>query len=131
MPIFKFEKLVRDGLPAEYERDGQKPDFVHLSTADHKRELIRKIGEEAQEVPIMQGHISDAVNEIADIQQALDDLIEVCGLDKAQIEQAMMEKRKRIGGFTAGIFVKTLELDERDEWTEYYRSRPDLFPEIE
>lgn len=128
MPKFKLNKLVRDKLPVDYERTGQKATYRQLTPFEHKSELIRKIIEEASEINIYNSN-EEIVGEIADIQQVLDDLAFVCGIDQGQINLIKQAKNDKKGGFKAGSFVDTLELADDDEWVQYYRKRPDVFPE--
>ncbi len=129
MPKFIFNKLIRDKLRDEYERVGQKAVYRALSKTDHIKELKRKIIEEANEIPA-EGHLDDAIGEIADVQQALNDLIKLLGVSNEQIEAVTQKKFDKKGGFTGATFVETLEMDENDEWAEYYRADPKQFPEL-
>lgn len=129
MPKFELDKLVRDKLKGEYERANQLPTYRKLSVSDHKRELIRKIIEEATEIKIDNSNEED-IGEFADIQQVLNDLANLCGILPAQIESAMQAKFDKKGGFTGGIFVETIELSDGDEWVEYYRQKPQMFKEV-
>lgn len=128
MPKFKLNKLVRDKLPADYEKTGQKATYRELTPSEHKSELIRKIIEEASEINVYNSN-EEITGEIADIQQVLDDLAFVCGIDQAQINLIKQAKNDKKGGFKNGAFVDTLELADEDEWVQYYRKRPDVFPE--
>lgn len=129
MPKFILNKLVRDKLKNEYIHDNQKASYRKLSVSDHKYELIRKIIEEAKEIEIG-GRNGDIISETADIQQVLDDLINLCGFTKDQIECAKKAKFDRKGGFADAVFIETLELTDDDKWVEYYRKHSDTFIEI-
>lgn len=128
MPVFKLQKLVRDKIVEDQIALGQKPDYRTLDPIEHKHELIRKIIEEIQE--LSDAASEDAAKEIADVQQALDDLIEVYGLSKADVGAAQQKKNDKSGAFKKGIYIDTLELAEDDPWTAYYRKEPERFPEI-
>ncbi len=128
MPKFKLNKLVRDKLPADYEKAGQKAVYRELTPSEHKSELIRKIIEEASEINVYNSN-EEITGEIADIQQVLDDLAFICGIDQNQINLIKQAKNDKKGGFRNGAFVDTLELADTDEWVQYYRKRPDVFPE--
>lgn len=128
MPRFKLNKLIRDKLPTDYEKAGQKAVYRKLTLPEHKAELIRKIIEEASEININDDN-EEITGEIADIQQVLDDLVFVFGIDQKQIDIIKQIKNEKKGGFRDGAFVDTLELTDTDEWVSYYRKRPDIFPE--
>lgn len=128
MPKFQLNKLVRDGYPDIYKNDNQNADIETLSISDLKAALLKKIVEESNEISDATEK-ADIISELADIQQAIDDFMEVSEIDKADVEVKRLVKYRKLGGFTAGKFVKTLDISEDDEWAEYYRKRPDLFPE--
>ena len=128
MPKFKLDKLVRDNLRNIYESIGQKASYRKLTTDEHKSQLVRKIIEEVQEIQITDP-VSDITDEIADIRQVLDDLMDLYGITEEQVEVTKQKTYNKKGGFIKGTFVETLELADDDEWVNYYRKRPDLFPE--
>jgi predicted house-cleaning noncanonical NTP pyrophosphatase (MazG superfamily) len=130
VPIFIFNKLIRDKLRGEYERMGQKATYRTLSKIEHAKQLKQKIIEETKEIPL-DGSIEDITSEIADVRQALDDLATVNGISEGQISDAKQRKFDKKGGFSAGTFVETLELADDDEWVEYYRKSPDIFAEVD
>lgn len=129
MPKFELHKLVRDGLRKEYEIAGQKATYIELSPDEHKRHLARKVIEEVIEIPLDE-KADNLGGGFADVQQAIDDLMVLYGVAKEQVETAQKAKYAKKGGFAGGTFVTTLELADKDEeWIEYYRKRPDVFPE--
>lgn len=129
MPEFKLNKLIRDRLPDEYERLGQVACYRSLSVDEYKIALIDKIAEEARELRASNSDI-DIKSEIADIQQAIHDLVELCNINPADIEICMKQKYAKKGGFKNAIFIETIKLNNDDEWIEYYRSNPETFPEV-
>lgn len=129
MPTFKLNKLVRDKLREEYAHMGQKAVYRVISPEEHKTELRRKIIEEAQEIKI-DGPAQEIIDEIVDVRQGLDDLMALYDITEEQIKVVQKDKYTQKGGFAAGTFVETIELDEGDDWVDYYRQRPDKFPEV-
>lgn len=127
MPIFRLNKLVRDKFIEIYTSLGQKPAFRYLTPDEHRAELIEKIVEEVRELSAASP--KKVADEIADVQQALDDLRRTYGITKKEIIAAMSAKRAEKGGFGKGVHVDTLELAEEDPWTKYYRSEPRRFLE--
>ena len=71
MPVFRLNKLVRDGLRTEYDRMGQVAVYRTLTQLEHVRELQHKIKEEAGEIPLNGPH-DEVVSELADVQQRTD-----------------------------------------------------------
>lgn len=132
MPKFKFEKLIRDKLLIEYEKNNQKAEIASLSMEEHTKALANKLIEEAYEVKreIDKNVINDKIiEEIADVQQVIDDLVYLCGLTKDQIEEARLSKFDKKGGFKNGTYVKSLQLSDDDKWVGYYRKNSDVYPE--
>lgn len=129
MPLFRLDKLVRDGLRTDYERLGQVPIYKKLTNAEHRDELKRKILEEVNEIPL-DGAMEDIVSEFADVHQALEDAAYAYGVTPGQIETIKQEKFNKKGGFRQATYVETLEVGDDDEWLAYYRASPDRFIEI-
>ena len=128
MPTFILNKLVRDAIPERQVSDDQNPVYYKLDPAEHAEALVAKIIEEAQEIPVVQS--DEAVAEIADVQQALDDLKALLGITDADVQQAQLVKREHSGGFRDGMFVETVRVAEGSKWADYYRSEPERFTEI-
>ena len=130
MPKFQFNKLVRDGMLAMYERIGQKAKYRKLSKAEHTKALTEKIIEETLELSTHEAEGQEVIDEIADIQQALDDLKSLHSISDDQVAKAQTIKKDKKGGFAKGFFVETLELEDGDEWVSYYRREPKKYPEL-
>lgn len=128
MPKFKFEKLVRDKIVERQIASGAKPKYRQLTDEEHKRELVNKVIEEITE--ITNANPEEVAGEIADVQQAIDDLREKFGITSKEVEAAQKLKNEKNGAFKEGHFIEYVELDEKDEWTEYYRKNADRYPEI-
>ncbi len=97
MPKFKFSKLVRDKIVDNQIASGAKPNFRQLGADEHKQELVNKIIEEARE--ITQASPEEIAAEIADVQQAVDDLKELYGLTNKDITKAKDLKNAKSGAF--------------------------------
>ena len=128
MPKFKFNKLVRDEIVEKQVASGAKPSYRQLTVSEHERELVNKIIEEAKE--ILLSDREGIVDEIADVQQAIDDLKEKLSLTDEAVAIAQAKKQDKNGAFKKGLYIDYIELDESDPWVEYYRSNADNYPEI-
>ncbi len=133
MPTFRLNKLVRDKLPSIYESLGQKPTLRFLANDEHKTALIDKIIEEAKELQasITTTTRDDTIGEIADVQQALDDLKALEGITDKEVKHKQAEKSAKSGGFADGVFIETLALPHDDTWVKYYRQNPERYEEID
>lgn len=129
MPKFKFNKLVRDKIVEHQISSGAKPQYHKLSDQQHKEALVSKIIEEARE--ILQADQSEVASEIADVQQAIDDLKLRFGLASSAIAKAQKAKNDKNGSFSQGIFIDHVAVAHDDKWAEYYRQNPDRYPEID
>jgi predicted house-cleaning noncanonical NTP pyrophosphatase (MazG superfamily) len=127
MPRFTLNKLVRDKIVDSNLESGAKVKYKHLNKDEHKTALVNKIIEEAKE--ILQAETEQAASEIADVQQAVDDLIEQFGLDQEAIKKSQKQKIDKNGAFKKGHYIEHLDLDESHPFTEYYRKDPERFPE--
>lgn len=125
---FKFGKLVRDKIVDHQLSSGAKPKHYILDDLQHKRELVNKISEEAQE--IIHASSDNIASEIADVQQAIDDLKEKFGISHEDVANAQQAKLQKNGAFKNGVFLEYVEVQEDDDWVEYYRSNADRYPEI-
>lgn len=105
MPKFKFDKLVRDKIVERQIASGAVPVYRQLNRQEHKNALINKIVEESQE--ITHAKPEEIAMEIADVQQALDDLREMYGVTSEDIAKAQTEKNEKNGGFKKGSILIT------------------------
>ena len=125
---FKFAKLVRDKIVDHQIASGAKPSFRYLSDSEHKKELVKKIIEEVKE--ITHANPDEVAAEIADVQQALDDLKSKYGLTDKDIEQAQKNKNDKSGAFKKGCYIDYVDINDDDKWVQYYRENADRYPEI-
>lgn len=111
-----------------YNELGQKATYRLLDTQEHKQKLIEKIIEEAKELNSVAE--KDLIEEIADVEQAIDDLKKIYGIQEEKLEIIKSKKNEKRGSFEKGVYIETLELQEADKWNDYYRSEPDRFKEL-
>ena len=128
MPKFKFAKLVRDKIVDHQIASGATPEYRVLSDDEHKTALVHKIIEEAEE--LLEAAPNDMLAELADVQQALDDLAEKHGLSRADVAQAAQTKNDKNGAFKKGHYIESVDIPEDDKWVEYYRRNAARYPEI-
>jgi predicted house-cleaning noncanonical NTP pyrophosphatase (MazG superfamily) len=121
MPRFRFNKLVRDKILEKQKSTGIAVKYHSLKDEHHKKQLINKIIEESKEV--IEALPEDVAGEIADVQQAVDDLIWKYGLTKQQIKVEQTKKRKQNGSFKKGIYIHYTDVPDNHEWLSYYRTK--------
>lgn len=130
MPKFIFNKLIRDKILQLHKDAGHVIEYRHIGGTEFKEKLRLKLHEESDEVPIRGVADQEVIEELADVQQVLDDLKQAYELTDEQIQQAQTAKYEKKGGFTRGIFVESVELSESDQWVDYYRKSPEKYPEV-
>jgi predicted house-cleaning noncanonical NTP pyrophosphatase (MazG superfamily) len=124
----KFGKLVRDKIVDHQLASGAKPVFRTLDGEEYKAEIIKKINEESKEILNCAPH--EIASEIADVQQAIDDLKQRLHLTDEAIRRAQEIKNKKNGPFKRGYFIDYVAVKPDDEWVDYYRKNSDRYPEI-
>lgn len=131
MPIFKYAKLVRDNIWGWHEAKGHTIRGQKLSGIKLRKALCEKLHEEADEVD---GALSreELIEEIADVQQILDDLCKEEKITSEDIAKIQHEKAKRKGGFSKGHYIETVTIpDEQDKWAQYCLDRPEKYPQVD
>ncbi len=107
---FELSKLVRNKIPKQMEKDGQRPITESLGKEGLYAALLAKIGEEAGE------------RDWPDLLTVIKKLAELDGMDWETILAKEQQKTAEKGGFDEGIFIRSLVLKENDPWVEYYAS---------
>lgn len=130
MPKFTFKKLIRDKILEEHLKVGHNIDYSFLSGNELKEALRLKLHEEADEIPIRDEADEEIIEEIADVQQIIDDLKSTYGLSDEAVREVQQKKSDKKGGFQRGVYVNTVEVDEGDEWVDYYRKSPVKYHEV-
>ncbi len=103
-----YDKLVRDNIPDIILANGENPIVEILEKENLKRELIKKLSEEALEVSKAQENKEELIKEISDIQEVIAAIIENFDLDPIEIAKVKAERKIERGGFTKGIFLKSV-----------------------
>lgn len=146
MPTFALEKLVRDGLIELYEELRQAAVTRVLKGGALREALFKKLTEETDELPEPDSEHDEIVSELADVLQVVKDLHELFSVDSSEVWQQIMvkypdikqadiegkcaEKFVKKGGFSGGIYVKTLTLVDGDPWVSYYEKEPSKYPKV-
>ncbi|MFC7373142.1 phosphoribosyl-ATP pyrophosphohydrolase [Fictibacillus iocasae] len=104
-----FNKLVRDKIPELIEQAGKKGTFRILGVEEFKKELMKKVAEEAKE---FQGdsELEDTAYAIAEILETLYTLA-----DCYQISQEDLDEKRKMRSNSRGSFAQRLFLMELDD----------------
>ncbi len=102
-------KLIRDKIPEIIKKDGRKYKIRTLNDEEYKKELLRKIVEESQEVLKTNGDKEELIKEIGDVLEVIDYLINIFKINRKEIEEIRLERKKSRGGFDKKIFLEYVE----------------------
>lgn len=99
-----------------------------LSDEEYVDELKKKLLEEVKE--LFRAKPQKLVEEIADVQEIVDNMLEALKTSKEEIKEKQDSKNNERGSFRKRIYIDTIEIPEDDEWLDYYLANPDKYPEI-
>ncbi|MFZ2560285.1 MAG: nucleoside triphosphate pyrophosphohydrolase [Candidatus Nanoperiomorbaceae bacterium] len=102
-----------------------------LGLTEYRRELVRKISEEANEIPLSGDHRDEMVEELADLQTVVDALRNSLGFERAGIQDAMRHKAAQKGGFGQRYFIDHVDLDDNSKWVAKFREQPHKYVETD
>lgn len=99
-----FNKVVRDEIPGQIQRGGERAEVVRLTGEGLLVALKRKLVEEAFEV--LDAQKSDAVvGELADVLEVVRTITRRLGVNSAALESERVRKRHRRGSFERGLML--------------------------
>jgi len=120
MRKFRFEKLVRDKI-VENILNGTKTNKVIYKKLVDKQFLVslkKKFAEELKELDL--NNKDEAIKELADLQLIIDTCLKKLEISKKEFKEVIKNKNKKAGKFEKKIYIKNIEIDEKDEWFNYY-----------
>jgi predicted house-cleaning noncanonical NTP pyrophosphatase (MazG superfamily) len=129
---FRMETLVRDKMPKRMNKMGVDVEAYSLNSKDLLDHLKIKLEEEVEEV-LNASIAKDIKEEIADVIEVLYAIAKYYGLQIEHIEKKRLQKQAERGGFSKGLFVDFIEVEENEETQpviEYCLSQPDKYPEV-
>lgn len=131
MVRFYLEKLVRDKVVEKCKADPQvlHTEYHQLDHAAYRRELQRKIHEEANEIPLGDDRLEEALQELADVQAVLDALRDDFGFSPQQVQDAVVRKAAHAGGFQERYYIAYNDLAKDSKWVEVFRAQPEKYRE--
>ncbi|QCT42379.1 nucleoside triphosphate pyrophosphohydrolase [Candidatus Nanosynbacter featherlites] len=131
MVRFYLQKLVRDKVVPNCLDD---PEVVHteyreLDSQEFRRELVCKVHEEADEIPLGDKQRDEALKELADLQEVVDTLRQDFGFSIEQVQEAMARKKQKKGGFDNRHYIEYNDLVDDSKWVEIFRAQPEKYHE--
>ena len=100
-----FNKLVRDKIPSKIEKNGETAITRILSDEEYKKELYKKLLEEANEV-INSQKFDETLEELADVLEVLKSIAELNNKSLDYIIELAEQKRLKRGGFEKRNFLE-------------------------
>lgn len=131
MVRFYLQKLVRDKVVPNCLDD---PEVLHteyreLDSQEFCRELVRKIHEEADEIPLGDKQRDESLKELADLQEVVDTLRQAFGFSIEQVQEEMARKKQKKGGFDNRHYIEYNDLVDGSKWVEIFRAQPEKYRE--
>jgi len=125
---FKFDKLIRDKILDMMHSTGYIVHDKKLTGKELIEALKNKLLEEAHEV-VQAKSVEELKEELADLQEVVSALVSACKLDSAEIEKIRVAKKQKKGGFSEGIYVSSIDLDESNPEINRYIAKSDRYSE--
>ena len=131
MVRFYLQKLVRDRVVSNCLDD---PEVLHteyreLDSREFRRELVHKVHEEADEIPLGDKQRDESLKELADLQEVVDTLHQDFGFSIEQVQEEMARKKQKKGGFDNRHYIEYNDLVDGSKWVEIFRAQPDKYRE--
>lgn len=126
---FKCKKLIRDNMPKILEVKDVSVVWHHMNNNEYLAALKEKLFEEAHEVATATTR-EELLEELSDVAEVIYALAQVNNFTASDIENARQKKYASKGGFEQKVYCNYFEIDEDNKTIEYYRARPNDYPEI-
>lgn len=126
---FKYDKLVRDKIPEKIKKSGGKVSQKMLGINNYIFELKKKFIEESEEL-MSTKNTNDALSEMADIQELIDNLLGALNYKSQDLKKIQKEKIKKNGSFKDRIYINYIKTDESFDWLEYHLKNKQKYPLI-
>lgn len=129
---FYFKKLVRDKVVSNCQTDPEvlQTSYRVLDENEYRHELIKKLFEEAAEIPSDRNSPRhEVISEIADLQNVIDAVCDYYGVSKDEVRKAGDIKSSEKGGFSKRHYIDHVILAKESKWIAHFRSQPDKYKE--
>lgn len=96
----KYNKLVRDKIPEIIRKDGKIPIVHKASEEEYRLKLKEKLKEEVAEFLK-----EESKEELADVLEVIDSICDFKNIDKKELEEIKLKKKKERGDFKNRIIL--------------------------
>jgi len=104
MKKIHYNKLIRDRVPSNMKKKGVQFRVTTLTTEKTKRELLRKVGEEASALPVVRDR-SELISELGDVLDVIDEIVRVNKISHSDLQSARGLAMKKKGGFRKRYYL--------------------------
>jgi len=131
MVRFYLQKLVRDKVVKKCLDDEEvlHTEYRILDKQEFRRELLRKVHEEADEIPLDDNQRDESLKELADLQEVVDALRQDFGFSIEQVQEEMARKKQDNGGFDNRHYIEYNDFTDDSRWVEILRAQPGKYRE--
>ena len=131
MVRFYLQKLVRDKVVKKCLDDEEvlHTEYRTLDKQEFRRELLRKVHEEADEIPLDDNQRDESLKELADLQEVVDALRQDFGFSIEQVQEEMARKKQDNGGFDNRHYIEYNDFIDDSRWVEILRAQPGKYRE--
>lgn len=106
-----YNKLIRDRVPVMMRAKGKKFSTRILSKAGFRRELLKKVGEEASALPKLKD-IEEIASEMGDVLDVLDVIQKEFRISSTLLRKHRAAAMKKKGGFRKRVYLIWSQRDE-------------------
>lgn len=110
MTIIVKNKLVRDLVPQNIKKNGQRAIVEILNEKRFYKELLKKMSEEVQEIIEASTEGKERLTEeISDLYEVIDALIKLRNISEKEIKHAQREKMSSNGSYNKRFYLVSVE----------------------
>jgi len=104
MKKIHYNKLIRDKIPEKIRKSGGDYKIEKLKTKKFEKELIKKVGEEADGLLAAKSK-KELISELADVIDVIEEIKRFKKITNQQIKKAQRESDEIKGGFKKRLFL--------------------------
>ena len=128
MRVFRFDKIVRNGIPASIEASGGSAEKRSVADEEGFKLLLDKAQEEIAEAG--RASLATRAEELADARAAFEAAITLSGVTLEEIDAAAKIKSEAYGGFIPPVYLGLVALQDDDPWADKLAANPERYEEV-
>lgn len=104
MKKIHYNKLIRDRVPSNMKKKGVQFRVTTLTAEKTKRELLRKVGEEASALPVVKDR-AELISEVGDVLDVIDEIVRVNKISSKDLRTSRRSAMLKKGGFRKRYYL--------------------------